>query len=227
MSDTALGTGTDTLVIGVDEAGRGPLAGPVCAGAVILGPDYGRIGLADSKSISEKKRERLAPEIQSTSLAWGLGWASVDEIDTHDILRATFIAMARAVESCLQMLDLRQEGKVVAQLLVQVDGNRSPGDFKGPWTWPYATETIVKGDQKIPAISAASILAKTARDREMHRLHEQYPVYGFAQHAGYGTAAHLQALKTHGVSPVHRKTFAPVARCLDRDRHTTHADQDH
>lgn len=203
------------MIIGVDEAGRGPLAGPVCAAAVILGKDHGIVGLADSKVLSEKKREGLAPLIQEKSVSWGLGWASVEEIDHHDILRATFIAMARAVESCIARLGGLGHAIALDHLRCQVDGNRSPGDFAGPWDWPYCTETIVKGDQKVAEISAASILAKTARDAEMRRLHEIYPNYGFAQHAGYGTAAHLQALQTHGVSPAHRKSFAPVARALE------------
>ncbi|WVN40917.1 ribonuclease HII [beta proteobacterium MWH-UniP1] len=211
------------MIVGVDEAGRGPLAGPVCAAAVILGADHGLVGLADSKVLSEKKREQLAPKIQADSLAWGIGWASVEEIDQIDILRATFLAMARAVECCLQRLASSQPVIDPRSLEVQVDGNRSPGDFQGPWHWPYATQTIVKGDQKVAEISAASILAKTARDAEMRRLHEVYPAYGFAQHAGYGTAAHLQALQEHGVTPVHRRSFAPVARALEKMQGQDHA----
>lgn len=211
------------MIVGVDEAGRGPLAGPVCAAAVILGGEHGIVGLADSKALSEKKREQLAPEIQTRSLAWGIGWASVAEIDQLDILRATFLAMARAVEACLQKIPADVVGADSARLQVQVDGNRSPGHFKGPWHWPYDTETIVKGDQKVAEISAASILAKTARDAEMRRLHDLYPAYGFAQHAGYGTAAHLQALENHGVTPVHRRTFSPVARVLETFQGRDHA----
>lgn len=211
------------MIVGVDEAGRGPLAGPVCAAAVILGGEHGIVGLADSKVLSEKKREQLAPAIQMRSQAWGIGWASVEEIDQFDILRATFLAMARAVEACLQKIPADAVPINRDQLKIQVDGNRSPGNFKGPWHWPYQTETIVKGDQKVAEISAASILAKTARDAEMRRLHDQYPAYGFAKHAGYGTAAHLQALKDHGVTPVHRKTFSPVARVLEALQGRDHA----
>lgn len=207
--------------VGVDEAGRGPLAGPVCAAAVILHEDHPIEGLADSKTLSAKRRNVLAPLIKTRSQAWGIGWASVQEIDEIDILRATFLAMARAVQDCLMRLcSARHEWvsaedpALIACLQVQVDGNRSPGAFSGPWRWPYATETIVKGDQKVACISAASILAKTARDEEMHRLDALFPRYGFAQHAGYGTAAHLQALRQHGPCEVHRKSFAPVSRLL-------------
>ena len=201
---------------GVDEAGRGPLAGPVCAAAVILG-EAGIAGLADSKLLSAKRRQALAEEIQAKSQAWGVGWASVAEIDELNILRATFLAMARAMQECLIRLDKPQSigahapavnGK--GSRLVLVDGNRSPADYSGPWHWPYATQTIVKGDQTVACISAASILAKTARDREMCRLDTQYPDYGFARHAGYGTKAHLQALALHGPCAAHRKSFAPI-----------------
>lgn len=204
--------------IGVDEAGRGPLAGPVCAAAVILDPDRPLHGLADSKSISERKRVQLAPLIQSQSLAWGLGWATVREIEALDILRATFLAMSRAVEDCLHCYARRGSPPIAESPLVRVDGNHSPGDFEGPWSWPYTTQTIVRGDQSEPSISAASILAKTARDSEMQRLHSLYPDYGFDQHAGYGTRQHLAALEAFGVTPIHRKTFAPIARRLAAQR---------
>ncbi len=200
---------------GVDEAGRGPLAGPVCAAAVILG-DAGIDGLADSKLLSAKRRQALAAEIQAKSRAWGVGWASVAEIDELNILRATFLAMARAMQQCLAQLEKAQLIGVAPAIsdsmlsLVLVDGNRSPADYSGPWQWPYATQTIVKGDQKVACISAASILAKTARDQEMCRLDTQYPHYGFARHAGYGTKAHLQALAEHGPCAAHRKSFAPI-----------------
>ncbi len=201
---------------GVDEAGRGPLAGPVCAAAVILG-DAGIYGLADSKLLSAKRRQALAAEIQAKSRAWGVGWASVAEIDELNILRATFMAMARAMQQCLAQLEKSRSigtgAPAIADRLlsmVLVDGNRSPADYPGPWQWPYTTKTIVKGDQTVACISAASILAKTARDQEMCRLDTQYPHYGFARHAGYGTKAHLQALAQHGPCAAHRKSFAPV-----------------
>jgi ribonuclease HII len=195
------------MIIGVDEAGRGPLAGPVCAAAVCLG-DARIEGLADSKKLSAKRRETLSVQIQCQARSWGLGWSSVEEIDSLNILKATFLAMSRAVAKCLE--NLGQE----ASFVVQVDGNQSPARFKGPWHWPYQTETVVKGDQKVAAISAASILAKTARDQEMIRLHQAYPQYGFDRHAGYGTALHLEAIRVHGVAPVHRKSFSPIAQRL-------------
>ena len=201
---------------GVDEAGRGPLAGPVCAAAVILGQSQ-IDGLKDSKLLAAKRRQVLAAEIKARSLAWGLGWASVAEIDEHNILRATFLAMARAMQACLERLEktraLPDDGHAIGGAgspLVLVDGNRSPADYPGPWHWPYATQTIVKGDQTVACISAASILAKTARDAEMCRLDAQHPHYGFARHAGYGTKAHLQALALHGPCEVHRKSFSPI-----------------
>lgn len=201
------------MLIGVDEAGRGPLAGPVAAAAVILNPLHPIAGLADSKTLSAKQRERLELEICSRSLAFAVGFASVQEIDELNILRATFLAMARAVEGCLQALG--PSGSIALdELTVQVDGNRSPGDFQGPWHWPYATETIVKGDQKVAEISAASILAKTARDMVMRQIHEEHPEYGFNRHSGYGTALHLEAIRNLGVLSVHRKTFAPIAQKL-------------
>jgi ribonuclease HII len=208
-------------LVGVDEAGRGPLAGPVCAAAVILHPVRTIDGLADSKKLTARRRESLAPLIRTQSAAWGIGWASVEEIDTHDILRATFMAMARAVDTCIAQTRLSGMAAVsddaAAGFHVQVDGSLSPGNFDGPWHWPYVTEPVVRGDQKVPAISAASILAKTARDDCMHALHQQYPHYGFAQHAGYGTQAHLQALAAHGPCPAHRRSFAPVARLIHRE----------
>lgn len=201
------------LVIGVDEAGRGPLAGPVCAGAVMLDPARPITGLADSKKLSEKKRHQLAPLIKANAAAWGIGWASVEEIDELNILRATFLAMSRGMAECMSRLNAAPD-VLAARVLVQVDGNQSPAAYQGPWHWPYATQTVVKGDETVAAISAASILAKTARDAVMTALHEHYPVYGFAQHAGYGTAQHMASLLRHGPSPVHRKSFAPVSRLL-------------
>lgn len=206
--------------MGVDEAGRGPLAGPVCAAAVVLNEPNPIRELADSKKLSEKTRLSLVPLIHAHSLGWGVGWASVDEIESLDILRATFLAMSRAVAQCLDRLKnaqtIAQTDVLNSELLVQVDGSHSPGKFTGPWHWPYTTETVVKGDQKVAAISAASILAKTERDAQMKRLHEQYPVYGFDRHAGYGTAAHLAAIDQHGICPAHRKTFAPIANHIAR-----------
>lgn len=180
------------LICGVDEAGRGPLAGPVSAAAVILDPAYPIPGLNDSKKLSEKQRERLAPLIRERALAWAVAYASVEEIDSLNILQATLLAMKRAV----QALTLQPQ-------LVLVDGLYCPDTG-------IRSEAIVKGDSKVAAISAASILAKTSRDALMLQLHEQYPAYGFAIHKGYPTAAHLAALREHGVSEIHRKSFKPV-----------------
>lgn len=181
-----------SFVAGVDEAGRGPLAGPVFAAAVILDPAQPIVGLADSKKLSARKRERLALEIQARSLAWAIASASVEEIDRINILQATLLAMARAVE-----------GLSMAPIEVLVDGNRCP-------SIDHPVRAIVGGDATVAEISAASILAKTARDAEMLRLHEQYPQYGFDRHMGYGTAVHIAALRCHGPAPCHRRSFAPV-----------------
>ena len=206
------------ILIGVDEAGRGPLAGPVCAAAVVLDVDRPIAGLTDSKKISERKRQALATVIKAQSSAFGLGWADVHEIDELNILRATFLAMSRAVEECLdRLIAIRNDTDPALKFIpardchVQIDGNHSPANFQGPWQWPYVTTTIIKGDLTEPAISAASILAKTARDAHMDLLDQTYPHYGFAQHRGYGTAAHLHSLATHGPCAIHRKSFAPVA----------------
>lgn len=180
-------------VAGVDEVGRGPLAGPVVTAAVILDPARPIAGLADSKKLSEKKREQLAEEIREKALAWALGRAEVEEIDNINILQATMLAMQRAVA-----------GLAIAPQHVQVDGNRCP-------RLPCSVEAIVKGDSKVPAISAASILAKVARDAEMTALCLQYPGYGFAAHKGYGTAQHMAAIEKLGPSLVHRRSFAPVS----------------
>jgi ribonuclease HII len=188
---------TDALLIaGVDEAGRGPLAGPVVAAAVILDPARPIVGLADSKKLSAARREQLAGEIRDKALAWGLGRAEVAEIDRINILQASLLAMRRAVEN----LSIRPERALV-------DGNRCP-----PLACPC--QAIVKGDATVPAISAASILAKVARDAELCELHDRYPHYGFAQHKGYPTAAHREALRRHGPCPEHRRSFAPVAAVL-------------
>ena len=184
------------LICGVDEAGRGPLAGPVCAAAVILDPSCPIAGLRDSKKLSATRRDWLAEEIRTHALAWSVAWATVAEIDNLNILRATLLAMRRAVE-----------GLSAAPHEVLVDGNICP-------ELPYAARAIVKGDATEPAISAASILAKTDRDKEMGRLAEIYPEYGFARHSGYPTAEHLKALEIHGPSPAHRKSFGPVRRLL-------------
>lgn len=181
------------LTAGVDEAGRGPLAGPVCAAAVILDPDKPIEGLNDSKKLSAKKREALAPLIRERALAWGVGWASVEEIDSVNILEATFLAMERA----LAALSRKPE-------LILIDGNRAPKHLPAPF------ETIVKGDARVPAISAASILAKTERDRLMAQIGREHPEYGFGQHAGYGTKAHIEAIGKYGVLPCHRRSFEPV-----------------
>ncbi len=186
------------LVCGVDEAGRGPLAGPVSAAAVILDDTYPIPGLADSKKLSERKRDLLAPLIRERSLSWAVAYADVGEIDRMNILQATLLAMRRAV------LALHIQPQQVL-----VDGLYCPQTG-------IASQAIVKGDSKIAAISAASILAKTARDELMLQLHEQYPCYGFADHKGYPTASHLAALREHGVSAIHRKSFRPVRELIDR-----------
>jgi ribonuclease HII len=183
---------------GVDEAGRGPLAGPVMAAAVMLDPARPIDGLRDSKKLSAAARERLADEIRRHAAAWCVAEASVAEIDRLNILHATLLAMQRAVD-----------GLGLAPDEVLVDGNRCP-------EWAWRSQAVVKGDDKVAAIAAASILAKTARDQFMCRLHDEYPVYGFAQHMGYGTAAHLDALKAHGACPQHRRSFAPVKLVLDQ-----------
>ncbi|MEY4014120.1 MAG: hypothetical protein RLZZ290_984 [Pseudomonadota bacterium] len=186
-------------MIGVDEAGRGPLAGPVCAAAVALPMGASAWGLADSKQLSARRRELLALRIQAEARAWGIGWASVDEIDTHNILQATLLAMHRAVTACVDRLGAIEQ--------VRVDGSIHPARHLRSLDWPWPTDTLVGGDALCAEISAASILAKTARDQEMRRLDQLHPGYGFAQHAGYPTAAHRQAIKTLGPSPVHRVSF--------------------
>ena len=184
------------LICGVDEAGRGPLAGPVSAAAVILDDANPIEGLADSKKLSEKQRDKLAPIIRERALAWAVAYAEVDEIDQLNILQATLLAMKRAVLA----LNIQPQQ-------VLVDGLYCPQTG-------IPSLAIVKGDSKVAAISAASILAKTARDALMLDLHQQYPNYGFADHKGYPTAAHLAALREHGVSAVHRKSFRPVRELL-------------
>lgn len=181
---------------GVDEAGRGPLAGPVVAAAVILDDQQPILGLADSKVLSEKKRERLFDEIRAKALCCCIAEASPEEIDELNILQATMLAMRRAVE-----------GLRLKPAKVLVDGNRLP-------VLRVPAEAIVKGDAKVAAISAASILAKVTRDRQCLLMHESHPHYGFATHKGYPTPEHLAALREHGVSPWHRRSFAPVRECI-------------
>ena len=186
------------LVAGVDEAGRGPLAGPVVAAAVILDDLKPIPGLADSKTLSARQRERLSEAIHARALCFSVAQASVEEIDQLNILQATLLAMRRAV------MGLRLKPNKVL-----VDGNRLP-------TLEIMAEAVVQGDRKVPAISAASILAKVARDRWCLEIDAEYPAYGFAAHKGYGTAQHLEALQRHGATPWHRRSFSPVAQVLLR-----------
>ena len=186
------------LVAGVDEAGRGPLAGPVVAAAVILDDLKPILGLADSKTLSARQRERLSEAIHARALCFSVAHASVEEIDQLNILQATLLAMRRAV------MGLRLKPHKVL-----VDGNRLP-------TLDIMAEAVVQGDRKVPAISAASILAKVARDRWCLEIDAEYPLYGFAAHKGYGTAQHLAALQRHGATPWHRRSFSPVAQVLLR-----------
>lgn len=189
------------LICGVDEAGRGPLAGAVFAAAVILDPARPIEGLRDSKKLSEARREALAGEIKRNALAWAVASCSESEIDELNILHASMLAMRRAVE-----------GLKVSPTLALIDGNRCP-------VMSIRSEAIVQGDDKVPEISAASILAKTARDAALRELHTLYPLYGFDQHKGYPTPLHLERLRMHGVSPVHRRSYAPVRELLDGDCH--------
>ncbi len=186
-------TGTK-LVAGVDEVGRGPLAGPVVAAAVILDPARPIEGLADSKKLSEKKRQALAEVIREQALAWALGRAEVEEIDRLNILQASLLAMQRAVGA----LQPRAE-------FALVDGNRCP-------QLPCPAEAVIKGDDRVPVISAASVIAKVARDHEMLELDLLYPGYGLARHKGYPTKAHIESLQRLGVSKIHRRTFGPVRK---------------
>ncbi|MEM1403252.1 MAG: ribonuclease HII [Pseudomonadota bacterium] len=186
----------DCVLVGCDEVGRGPLAGDVVAAAVYLGP-YCRIdGLRDSKKLSEKRRNELAEKIWTEASAVAIGRATPQEIDRVNILRASLLAMARAVDSL---------GIDVG--FIAVDGRHLPA-------WDYPAMAVVKGDDRVEAIAAASIVAKVARDREMCELHEAWPVYGFDRHKGYPTAQHLKALRDHGPTPLHRRSFGPVQRAL-------------
>jgi ribonuclease HII len=191
------------LLAGVDEAGRGPLAGPVYAAAVILDPARPIAGIRDSKKLTAARRESLAIEIREKALAWSVASADAAEIDELNILKATHLAMRRALA-----------GLATQPQHVQVDGNLCPS-LEG-LAVSFSIEAIVKGDDKVPAIGAASILAKVERDAVMLLLHEQFPRYGFAIHKGYPTAAHLVALREHGASPVHRRTFGPVRALLEK-----------
>jgi len=188
-------------ICGVDEAGRGPLVGSVVAGAVVLDPNNPIVGLKDSKKLTPAKREYLFEQIMLKAKAWGIGEASPEEIDHINILQATMLAMRRAVEDLSIRLGAWPDKALI-------DGNRCP-------ELPIPAEAIVKGDAKEPAISAASILAKVTRDRQMAILHERFPQYGFAQHMGYPTAAHFAALKEFGVCEEHRRTFSPVRNVLE------------
>ncbi len=184
------------LLAGVDEVGRGPLAGDVVTAAVILDPAKPIEGLADSKKITPRRRELLFEEILQKALGWCVARCTVEEIDRLNILHATMLAMKRAVE-----------GLVIQPEYVAVDGNRLP-------VWPYPSQSVVKGDSKIPAISAASILAKVTRDNEMCMLEQQYPGFGFARHKGYGTREHIEAIGRLGPCPIHRRSFEPVKSML-------------
>lgn len=184
------------VVCGVDEAGRGPLAGPVFAAAVILDPSKPIAGLRDSKKLSASRRDQLAPLIQRDALAWSIAQCSAAEIDELNILQATMLAMRRAIE-----------GLSVVPTLALIDGNRCP-------VITVRTEAIIKGDDKVVEISAASILAKTARDTLLREMHTRYPQYGFDQHKGYPTALHLARLREYGITPEHRRSFAPVRELL-------------
>lgn len=188
------------VICGVDEAGRGPLAGPVFAAAVILDPARPIDGLRDSKKLSPARRDELAIIIRRDALAWAIAHCSETEIDELNILQATMLAMRRAIE-----------GLSVLPSLALIDGNRCP-------VCSIRTEAIIKGDDKVAEISAASILAKTARDAALTDMHRSYPQYAFDQHKGYPTALHLERLRTHGVSPVHRRSYAPVRELLGMAR---------
>jgi ribonuclease HII len=192
------------LLCGVDEAGRGPLAGAVFAAAVILDPARPIVGLADSKKLSEKKRETLAREIKERSLAWAVASASAREIDGINILQASLLAMRRAVEALS-----------VTPHEALVDGLHCP-------RLSMPVSAVVRGDSLVAEISAASILAKTARDAEMRQLHLVYPEYGFDRHKGYPTADHVAAIERHGVTPIHRRSFAPVRKVLLRGENKEH-----
>ena len=192
-------------ICGVDEAGRGPLVGAVVAGAVVLDPNNPIAGLKDSKKLTAARREYLYEQIMEKAKAWGVGEASPAEIDDINILQATMLAMRRAVEDLTSRLGGWPDKALI-------DGNRCP-------ELPIAAEAIIKGDAKEPAISAASIVAKVTRDRQMMSLHERHPEYGFAQHMGYPTEAHFAALKQYGACDQHRRSFSPVRKVLESTTH--------
>jgi ribonuclease HII len=185
-------TYNNQILAGVDEVGRGPLAGDVIAAAVILCPKNEISGLIDSKKLSEKNRQKFAIQIKDKSLCWSIARSNVQEIETYNILEATMLAMKRAVE-----------GLTVLPEYVIVDGNRLP-------SWSYPSEPVVKGDSIVPCISAASIIAKVFRDEEMKNFDKIYPGYGFSRHKGYGTKEHIDAIKRLGPTPIHRRTFEPM-----------------
>ncbi|MBO6071015.1 MAG: ribonuclease HII [Succinivibrionaceae bacterium] len=187
-------------VAGVDEVGRGPLVGNVVTAAVILDPARPIEGLNDSKKLSEKKREALSSVILENALAWAIGEASPEEIDRYNILQATMLAMTRAVDAL----------KTTPEFVL-VDGNRLP-------KWNYASEAVVKGDARVPEISAASIIAKVYRDRQMVELDRMFPQYGFAKHKGYPTAEHLEAIRRYGVNEYYRKSYKPVAMIISEQK---------
>lgn len=190
---------SDGSTAGVDEAGRGPLAGPVVAAAVILNPKKPIRGLDDSKVLSKKKRTSLSAEIRKSALAWSVAWADKEEIDVINILQATLLAMQRALQ-----------GLKIVPHLVLVDGNRCP-QMTGPLT-NCQVDAVIGGDGSVPAISAASILAKVHRDNEMKRLDRLFPEYGFAQHKGYATKTHLSRIDQYGPCPIHRRSFSPIRK---------------
>ena len=191
------------MIAGVDEAGRGPLAGPVVAAAVVLAPESTPQGIADSKALTPSRRVDLAARIRECALAWTLGQASPAEVDRVNILEATLLAMHRALAGLAAL-------RIVPELAL-IDGNRCPAGLGFP------AQSVIRGDATVPAISAASILAKVYRDREMERLGGRWPQYGFADHKGYPTTFHVERIRRYGPSPVHRRTFGPVRRSLQAE----------
>lgn len=198
----ALSSDTSLAVAGVDEAGRGPLAGPVVAAAVILDDERPVLGLADSKRLTPAQRDRVARAVRTEARAFAIALAEPAEIDSINILEASLLAMARAIAKL-----------AIVPALVRVDGLQTPRYSDS--ALPFEIEAVVRGDESVPAISAASILAKVCRDRLMRRWHRRYPAYGFDRHKGYPTPAHIAALAVHGPCPIHRRTFSPVRDCLE------------